>query len=536
MSPSFNEEYRFGSAAFAEEWGIRSAGLFKNTGPQIGYKENKPIYLEGDAPMITIGGAGSGKMRDQLAYTLCRSKGQRLMVLDPRGEIYKVSSPSHAKNGEYVYSWNPAKLLDIPSHRCNPLDILKLNSPNFHGDCRFIVEALITLSGGSEGKYFELRARDYLDAFLKYLVERFGAVSFPMLSALINIIESDLATWADHLEWMLKSRFEDVRRTAGEILTKQQDSPKEFGSIMGEVYAYLSFLNDPVLLDSLNGEDFSLEDLCNGGRATKIFLNVPAEYLGIWSPILRLFFTVAMLYKSRAPSAQRILLIVDEAGQLGRFEALLRAFTFGSGAGIRAWAIFQDAGQIIRNFDAQALQSFLGSAQLRQFFGVRDYQTAQLISDMLGTETLSYDNTLQQEQARRKKLEAVQKFISGGDPFSSAFDVSHFDQSSKIKTKQARKLKTPDEILSLPEDQQILFISGKNLKPILANKYPYYTRSEMAGLYLPNPYHPPSDKVQIAGRFGNRWIRVITEAVPYQFSTFPQYSSGYWSYVEGYKP
>ena len=73
-------------------------------------------------------------------------------------------------------------------------------------------------------------------------------------------------------------------------------------------------------------------------------------------------------------------MIIDEVGQLGNFDALLRSFTFGRGAGVRAWALFQDAGQITRNSGPTGLQGFMGSAALRQFFGVRDYQTAQMVS------------------------------------------------------------------------------------------------------------------------------------------------------------
>ncbi|MEO1281980.1 MAG: type IV secretory system conjugative DNA transfer family protein, partial [Pseudomonadota bacterium] len=326
-------------------------------------------------------------------------------------------------------------------------------------------------------------------------------------------------------------------RTAAEMLAKQQDSPKEFGAIMGELYANLGFLDDPALLTALEGQDFSLGDLCHAPRTTKIFLNVPAEYLSLWAPLLRLFFTVAMLYKGRAPQAERIMLIVDEAGQLGKFEALLRAFTFGRGAGVRAWAIFQDAGQIIRNFGGPALQGFMGSAQMRQFFGVRDYQTAELVSNMLGSQTLSYDEPVMQDEARRQKQNAILGFINGThDPFGAAFDIAHYERKSKHRTKQRRLLMTPDEVLALPEDKQILFISGKNLRPVLAEKYAYFTRPEMAGRFLPNPYHPPLDRVRIAMRRGSEMRAVIRERVPHAYRSFPQHHDGLWAYVEGYKP
>ncbi len=535
-SSPFNEQYRFGSAAWAQDHQVGAAGLFNPRGVQIGFLDRRPLHLESDAPMITIGGAGSGKLRDLLGYVVCRSPGQRILFLDPRGELAAISLHVHAMHGEQAYIWNPFGLHGLPQHGCNPLDILALDKPTFHADCKFIARALVTVTSQAEGKYFEQRGAGWVEAFLKFDVERAGRTSLPRLMAIVNLVESGSGQWPDLLEAMLQSRFDDVRRTAGEMLVKQQDSQREFGSIVGEIYANLSFLDDPTLRASLAREDFSLATLCDPHQVAKVFLIVPAEYLKLFAPLLRLHFMSTLLYKSRKPEAARVTMIVDEAGQLGSFEALLQSYTYGRGAGIRPWAIFQDIGQIVRNFGPPGVQGFLGSAQMRQFFGVRDYQTAQLVANMLGTETLEYDDTRLQATARCQKVQAFQRLMSGDDPFTAALDVAHFRRAEALRTKQARKLMTEEEILAMPEDRQILFISGKDLPPVMANKRPYFTQSSMAGLYLPNPYHPPITHVRLATRFGERWARVIREPVPKTFASFAQYAAGEWAYVEGYKP
>ena len=531
-----NEEYRFGSASWSDQSDLRRAGLFRGNGLQVGYMAGNPICLETDAPIITIAGAGSGKMRDLLALAIARNAGNRNFILDPRGEIASVTMVNFVMARSYLYCWNPTGMRGLPQHRMNPLDILKLNDPHFHADCKFIAESLIPTSGGSNGRYFELRAREWVENIIKMLVERDGSVSFPSLYRVVNWIEADPQRWADCLEAMLSSTMDSVRRTASEMLAKQQESTKEFGSIIGEVYAHLNFLDDPMLQASLDHADASLADTCSPAQAASWAINVPIEYVGLWSPILRTMFTVQMLYKSRAPSAPRITMIVDEAGQLGNFEALLRAFTFGRGAGVRTWALFQDAGQIVRNFGSPALQGFMGSAALRQFFGVRDYQTAQMISSMLGTETLEYDDGLRQADARRQKMNAAMSIMNGGDPFTAYADMKYHAYAEEHRTKQARALMMPEEILALPEDKQLLFVSGKNLNPIIADKYPYFTRREFAGRYLPNPFHSPHDSVPIPTAWGERHARVISEPVPSEFAGFPQYHQGAWSYVEGHRP
>lgn len=477
---AFNEEHRFGSSRWANRHQIRRARLFERKGLPIGYFDGHPIFLDGDAPMITIGGAGSGKFRDLLGYVVCNSPGENMIVLDPRGEANAVSRGIHGPNGDYAYSFNPMGIASLPCHACNPLDVLDPSLPYFHSDCKAVAESLIPLSGSSNGQYFEIAARVWLAAILKHGIEHHGAMSLPALYRIINVIESDGQAWAAILETMLASQFMEVRRVAGEMLAKQQDAPKEFGSIMGEIYTHLSFLDDPKLADALSRSDIDLRRFAETSplHGIKLFVNCPAEFLSLWSPAIRLIFTVAMQTKSRAPSAPRLTLICDEAAQLGRFEALLKAFTYGRGAGVRAWAIFQDIGQIIRNFGQAALPGFLGSAQMRQFFGARDYETALPISNMVGNETLTFDDQLAQQQAQRVKRDQLQSVLLGGsDLFELAHHITHAERAANHRSKQSRRLISADEVLRLPEDHQVLFVSGKNLMPILAQN----TRTSHAG-------------------------------------------------------
>ena len=225
---------------------IRAAGLFTRKRPQIGYLRNSPLHLDSDAPVLVTAGAGAGKTRDFLAYIMCRSPGARTLTLDPRGELGALSIHVHAPYGDDAWFWNPKSLCRLPHHRCDPLDILKPASAYFHTDCQFVAESLIPLSGGGNGRYFELRAREWLGNLLKYRAERMGGTGLADLYRTVNTIDADAKGWADHLEAMLASRFESVHRPAGEMLAKQQDAPKEFGSIMGEIYGHLSFLDDPV--------------------------------------------------------------------------------------------------------------------------------------------------------------------------------------------------------------------------------------------------------------------------------------------------
>lgn len=538
---AFNEQFRFGSAAWSGLEAAHRAGLTQEDGPVLGFLDGRILRIPGDSPIITIGGAGGGKLRDVLAFNLCgvRSKRgkwiapPRMLVNDPRGELAAISIHNQVRLGKSAYCINPFALHGLPRLRVNPWALIDPKQPAFHADIKLLVADLITRSGSPTSEYFELRAREWCEALVKMLVHYQGSVTMPDLYDIVNDLES-ADVWERIREAMLATPYPDVAKSAREIHEKRENAPKEYGGITGEIHKSLSFMSIPAVRETLSASDFSLDVLCK--ENCNVYLMIPAEYAEILAPMQRAIVGAAMLHKQRIPSAPRVLFLIDEAAQLGRFESLLRGYSYGRGMGIRMWSVWQDTGQIARNFGRDALSGFLGSSQTRQFFAVRDLETAQMVSKMLGTQTLEYDAELDQAAARRNKAHIVRQLMDGEDPFEAGLNYAQQDRASVSRVKQARALMAPDEVLSMPENRQILFVSGLGLSPIYAEKYPYFTRAELAGGFMPNPYHPPIDKVRLPGFCGPRWHRVITERVPARFSHLPQYQSGEWSYIEAYKP
>ena len=89
----------------------------------------------------------------------------------------------------------------------------------------------------------------------------------------------------------------------------------------------------------------------------------------------------------------------------------------------------------------------------------------------------------------------------------------------------------PEEVMNLGSDRAV-FLHEDVKYPILLDRKPYWTQRHLAGLYLPNSYHPPLDRVTVQTRWGQRTRRVITEQVPERFAHLPQYRDGVWSRVE----
>lgn len=521
-SHTHNSAYNFGSARFASPQEVKRAGLMGREGLYLGHIGNRQIRHVSDGSVVSICGSGSGKTACVLAWTLTQPNDTPMITLSPRGEFGAITQASASKQGIHCNYWNPKRFHGLPSHSINPLAEITLDSQYLHSDAEVAARDLIEEKTG-DNSYFSNRAREWVGAFIKFRVEQDGYVSLPSLYRMINCIESDPVAWYHESKAMSRSRFEDVVKTDSEILIKRENGAREFGAILGSIYEGFAFLHDPELRASLEGGDCKLSDLVGNPKTVRIELMPPAESIPSWSPVLRLMFSRVMTLKSRAPGAQRILMIVDEAGQLGKADFLLRAFTFSRGAGVVVHALFQDIGQIKRNFGIHGVTTFLGSAVARQFFGVRDYETAKMLSDMLGHQTLYYDDTTEQMRNQREARRIAHDVLNGADPFAHRAEYAHYRSESHRQSRMRRPLMDPDEILNMPENRQILFVSGCDLYPIYAHKYRYFERREMAGLYLPNPFHPPLDRVRVKGRLFSKWLPIRQVPKPDHYLHLPQY-------------
>ena len=100
--------------------------------------------------------------------------------------------------------------------------------------------------------------------------------------------------------------------------------------------------------------------------------------------------------------------------------------------------------------------TFLSNAGVLQVFGVNDHDSAKLVSDLLGQETIVF-------QTMSRALD------------SDRSGLSYAEQHS------GRSLLTPDEIRTLPVSRQLLFLAGQ--RPIIADKLRYYADREFAGRF-----------------------------------------------------
>jgi len=159
--------------------------------------------------------------------------------------------------------------------------------------------------------------------------------------------------------------------------------------------------------------------------------------------------------KPPAPLAEPVLYLLDEFAALGHLAPVERTMGLMAGYGVQLWPILQDIHQLRATYGQRA-GTFLSNAGVLQVFGVNDHDSARLISELLGQETVVF-------QTMGRALDSEKSGIS--------YSEQHI----------ARSLLTPDEVRALPDQAELLFLAGQ--RPIIARKLTYYNDTAFAGLY-----------------------------------------------------
>ncbi len=491
---SWYSDYSFGSASWASPSQIRRAGLYKSRGVFIGIcpYTGKYLHIDSDAPITLFGGSGSGKGATLLLYNMFYPGS--IFSLDPKGENGAISIDYHRLSGKDFWSINPSGLhkqspWNLPQHKVNPFDILDPESPHLISDCQRISHMLIF--SGKDKDFFPLRARQWMQFLLLAYVLSCKSLKKITLTGFIesiNLIESDYKTWKSLAESVYsKLRNSDINRTVREIIERKESAYKEFSGVISTIVSDLNFMADTNLKTLFSGSDFSLSALSQTNPPAVINVAFPAENQIIHKNAMRLIMGIAILWQYRNHNTKPLFML-DEGAQLGYMEEIELSYTYGRNF-YKTFGVFQDIGQLQHHYGSDGAQTIIGSSQTKIFIGVREPNTGKYVSEMLGNQTIMVENPTYSARARYERQRTLNNVILGGaDPFQAGMELAHWNREIQHRDKMARPLMSPDEVINMPSDRSIVFISDKDVRPIPAIRKAYFLDKKIVRYFLPNPY------------------------------------------------
>mgnify|MGYP003724073589 CR=1 FL=1 len=412
-------------------------------------KSGKLLRYAGPAHLLTIAPTRTGKGVGTIIPNLLDYPGP-VVCIDPKGENARITAHYRARFGP-VHVLDPFGVTRMVGAAFNPLDRIDPAGLDLADDCMTLADALVYDAPGEAGEaHWNEEAKALIAGLILHIVtsEPAGTRTLATLRDRLTLAPQ---AFAAQLEAM-QAQGGLAARAANRHLGK---SDREAAGVLSAAQRHTHFLDSPRMSAVLGRSDFTFADV--KARPTTVYLVLPPDRLATYARWLRLMLAQGLTDLARAPAspARPVLFLLDEFAALGRLEPVERAMGLMAGYGIQLWPILQDVHQLRALYERRA-GTFLSNAGVLQVFGVNDHDSAKLVSDLLGQETVVF--------------ETMSRAIDS-DETGISFGSQHV----------GRPLLTPDEVRTLREDLQLLFLAGQ--RPIVAAKLKYFADREFAGKF-----------------------------------------------------
>jgi type IV secretion system protein VirD4 len=332
----------------------------------------------GDSHLITFAPTGTGKTSGPVICNALKHPGQ-LVVLDMKGEVYAATAESRRAMGQEVY------VLDLRdnthSASLNPLDLVVRYGGEPAVMARSFAAEFIERGEQERDRYWNDAAENLLTGGVAWLLAD-RPTEERRIGALFDLFTEDDVVY--HLAVLLDKK--EVRNRAAKAafcsflqLSERETRP----SVLGMLHTHLRLFDSDFVRRLTDTTTIDLDGFI-AGKPMSLYIIVPPLRLSAYKPLLRAWLSGLMLAltQRKTPPKERTLMLCDEIGNLGRLDALLTAATLLRSWGLTLWTFWQNAAQL-QIYGSQA-NTLVDNAGVIQAFGARNQRMAQDIANLVG--------------------------------------------------------------------------------------------------------------------------------------------------------
>ncbi len=431
----------------------------------------KVLRYDGPEHQLVTGATRSGKGVGHVVPTLL-SWSHSALVYDTKSELWEITAGFRSRFS-HVFFFNPTR---DDSVRYNPLLEVRRGAKEV-ADTQNIVEMLVNSTGEKQTfDVWDQHASQTLVALILHVLyveedKSLGRVrdllldfddTFPVMMQTTHRIDPQTGQPQTHPE---------VARVAKDMLAQP---PKFQAGVRATAAGYLILFADEVVRRNTSASDFRVADLMCAENPVTLYLQPPPSDGPRLRPLMRILLNQACRAllehldtdATGRPKRHRLLLELDEFATLGRLEFLQTNLRQMSGYGIKAHLIVQSFSDIVESYGRD--NTILDNCHVVVSFACADTVTQQRVSQMAGTVT-EYRRGYSRPRPR-----SLLAWLSRGDSHGSTSDAE-----------QVRPLMQPGEVRELPQDQQLVFVTGH--PPIRCRKVRYYRDPRFCGRLMPPP-------------------------------------------------
>jgi len=455
---SKNTEDLHGSAGFADKEEVRKTRLLGNEqGVYVGgwydARTRHLHYLRHNGPehILAFAPTRMGKGVALVIPTLL-AWSESVIVYDIKGDNWAKTAGFRHHIGHTCLRFCP--LGENPICRFNPLEEIRIGTLREVSDAQNLAEMIV--DNGEERKledpHWEKTAKSLITGLILHVCyEARLRKQVPTLAGIYDLLTRPGTQFTETLrelisyphdparefKWRVPSgessaTHPTVRMKAQEMLNKAE---REFSSVLSCATTALNLFSDPLVARSTEKSDFPILDLVEGSKPVSLYIVVPPSEMMRLRPLTRLIFTLMvnrLTEKIEYDGAKqkhhkhRLLFLIDEFPTLKKMDIFAGALAYMAGFGLKAYLITQDIRQIVAEYGVN--ESIVSNCGVRVAFTPNQFETAELLSKMTGTQTIQKAS-----------------FSYSGSRGSTILD--HINESVE---QIQRPLMTPDEIMRLP--------------------------------------------------------------------------------------
>lgn len=464
------EEKVYGDANWATYEDIERAGLRSKNGMLLGVNSGGYFISDGYQHALLFAPTGSGKGVGFVIPNLLFWD-QSIVVHDIKLENHGLTSGWREKQGQQVFVWEPSNPDGI-THCYNPIDWVSTKPGQMVDDVQKISNLIMP-----EKDFWNNEARSLFLGVVLYLIA--DPTKTKSFGEVVRTMRSDDVVY--NLAVVLDTLGKVIHPVAYmNIAAFLQKADKERSGVVSTMNSSLELWANPLIDAATASSDFNVLEFKK--KKTTVYVGLTPDNIQRLQKLMQVFYQQSTEFLSRKmPDLKEepygVMFLLDEFPTLGKMDTFKAGIAYFRGYRVRLFLIIQDTQQLKGAYEEAGMNSFLSNSTFRITFAANNYETANLISQLVGNKTV-------EQRSFSKPL---------------FFDLNISTRTQNISQVQ-RALLLPQEVIQLPRDEQIVLI--ESFPPIKSQKIKYFEDKFFTSRLLPptfvptqEPYNPDKNRV-----------------------------------------
>ncbi|MFO0847858.1 MAG: type IV secretory system conjugative DNA transfer family protein [Gemmataceae bacterium] len=339
---------------------------------------------------VVFAPTGVGKTAGYATPLLLLDTATSAVVIDVDGAIYRATAEHRKRRGHRIVLLDPLGIVTgARADTCNPLELVDWQDPFLLDRARMIAVSVVVVTGEEKDPHWPQSAVVWITAAIAFLAGAAADCNDRSGLTLTNVyaLIADDAVMTDAMRVMAAC---PVHRGTVASLARQvlSSTGEEKASIRSTALTHLAGFNTAAVIDATTGQSFDPIELRR--RKSTVYIVLPPYAIDEKKSLVRAWLTCMMrrCVDAGPTHAGAVTFVLDEAASLKRVEEVEKGVTEYRKYGLRFLFFFQAADQLRESFSEAGRNKLLANAT-QVYQGVQDYQTAELVSKMLGPTTLT---------------------------------------------------------------------------------------------------------------------------------------------------